>query len=201
MKPILLAILVAVLAFCATNLENLFIVLAYLHHSQYSFWPVSVGYVGAIGGILLGSYGLSQVTLVMPSDRIHYLGLLPIALGIWEFLKLRHRLQNTQPDIPLSIKKVRDSQVMMRVGTVTLVSGLDSLVVFASLFADTRYSADLVIFLTGIGMAVCWVTLAQWLSGYRWISAQLKRFGDVLLPVLLILVGLFILMDTPIDLD
>ena len=201
MDAILLTILVSALAFWATNLENQLILLAYLHYPQYSIESVSFGYVISTGLILAGSYGVSQVTLVMPKNWIHYLGFLPILLGVWELLKLRYRPQESQQEIVLNAEKIRASRAMMVVGTVTLASGGDSFVVFTSLFADTRYSADLVIFLTSIGMAISWVALARWLSGYVWISTQLQRFRSLLLPILLILVGGFILMDTPADVD
>ena len=199
MELILLSLLVSALVFWATNLENQFILLAYFNHPQYSFRSVSIGYLASTGLILSGSYGASQVALAMSNTWIYFLGFMLILLRIWELLKLKYRAQVSQQKIVLRSDKILASRAMILVGAVTLASGEDSFVVFTSLFADTQYSADLVIFLTSLGMAVCWVALAQFLSGYEWISIKLQRFGSVLLPVLLILVGGFIVMDIPVD--
>ena len=137
----------------------------------------------------------------MPSFSIHYLGFLPIILGTWEFLKLIRKSQNYQSEAAVTSEMINSFNGAMNVGIATLASSGDSLVVYTSLFADTQYSADLVILFTGIGISVLWVTFAGRLSRHPWISAQLHRWGDYLLPFFLIAVGLFILMDTPVDVD
>ena len=195
------AILVSVISFLATNQENLFILLAYFHHPQYSFRAISMGYVAITGLILLTSYGFSQIAQVMPSFSIHYLGFLPIILGTWELLKLLRKSQNYQSEAAVPSGMINSFNGAINVGIATLASSGDSLVVYTSLFADTQYSADSIILFTGIGISMLWVTFAGRLSRHPWISAQLHRWGDYLLPFFLIAVGLFILMDTPVDVD
>lgn len=192
---------ISIVSFIATNLENQLILLAYLHHPQYPVRAISVGYVGATGLILSASYGLSQMTQVMPSSSIHYLGILPICLGGWELLKLILGSKDPCSETEYKTEKVSTSHRAISVGAATMASGGDTLVVFTSLFADTRYSADLVIVSTGIGMALLWIALARWLLGHVWISTQLNRFGHLLLPLFLIGIGVYIWMDTPGDIN
>lgn len=201
MSNLLLALLVSVVAFLATNLENQLILLAYLNHPQYSAQAVSAGYAGATGVILMASYSFSQLIQWLPQNSIHYLGFLPILLGIWELLKLAFKSADSSPSINVTAKDGKTLQKITAVGIATLASGGDSLAVFIPLFADSQPAASLIIILTGIGMALLWVKLAEVLSGNAWLSAQLTRYGHILLPLLLIAIGLFILMDTPIDID
>lgn len=201
MSDILLAIFVSAIAFLATNLENQLILLAYLNHPRYSFPAVSAGYVGATALILLVSYGFSRLTQLVPTSSIHYLGFLPIWLGVWEFFKLVVKSETSSIAPHLAIKDGKMVQKVAAVGTATLASGGDSLAVFIPLFSDAQHTSDLVMILTGIGMAFLWVKVAEGLSRNAWLSAQMTRYGHVLLPLLLIAIGLYILMDTPIDID
>jgi cadmium resistance protein CadD (predicted permease) len=135
----------------------------------------------------------------MPTVTIHYLGILPISLGIWEFLKVVRSSHGESAALAVQSVEDRAWQRAIAIGLVTIASGGDSLVVFTSLFADTRYSADFVILATAAGMAILWVVLAQGLLGFPWLVRHLNRLGGYLLPFLLICVGVFILMDTPVD--
>jgi cadmium resistance protein CadD (predicted permease) len=110
MSDILLAILVSVIAFLATNLENQLILLAYLHHPRYSVQAILAGYVGATGLILLASYGFSRLVQLLPKHSIHYLGLLPITLGIWELLKLLFSSKTSSASIDVAAQDSRKTK-------------------------------------------------------------------------------------------
>jgi len=164
MSPLVLAAVVSAGSFLATNLENLFILLAYAHHPRYPMRAIAIGYVGAIGLILLASHALSQPAQAMPAPSIHYLGLLPVALGVWELLKQLFRSEASHAEIGIPPREQRTLYRAIAVGATTLTSGSDSLIVFATLFADTHYSADFAILGAGVAMAFLWIALVQWLA-------------------------------------
>lgn len=198
------AIGVSVLAFIATNLENLVILLTFLYQPHYPFPSILVGYVGATALILVVAYSTSQLTQLLPHNWIHYLGILPISLGIWELIGPCFRSQSqgeNHPETDLFSQQENSLHRWISVGLVTLGSGGDSLIVFGSLFSDSQFEADGVIIVTSLLMSLLWIGMARWLLRYPLISQQLNRWGNKVLPLLLIGIGIFILMDTPGDLD
>jgi cadmium resistance protein CadD (predicted permease) len=87
-------------AFVATNIDDLFILIVFFAERSFPTYQIVLGqYVGM--GFLLGVSLLgSLVALVIPHSLIGLIGLIPIAVGIKELMKLRKKedKNNTSTD-------------------------------------------------------------------------------------------------------
>jgi cadmium resistance protein CadD (predicted permease) len=83
---------------------------------------------------------------------------------------------------------------------VTLAASGDSLATYTALFADTRtwlIPATVGGILLG---AVAWTWVAGWTMNQAGARRLIEKAGPILLPIVLIVLGLYILADTPTDL-
>jgi len=81
----------------------------------------------------------------------------------------------------------------------TLAQGVDNLLVYMSLFADSRNELDLRVFVTLAACATGWCAGAFWLARRSPLAGVLRRAMRFALPFLLIAVGIYMLKDTVTD--
>ncbi len=80
-----------------------------------------------------------------------------------------------------------------------LANSSDSLLVVVAVLGDTRSRLDTYVIGTLVAMAVLWAVIAGWVSLHPRLQAPLRGFARYGLPVLLVGIGVYILMDTPTD--
>jgi len=173
-----------------TNIDGLF---AFLALAATGRKPAAiVGFVLAqvvvIGGAVLVGGGAALLT---PAD-LGLLGIVPVALGFREVLKNRRRPAVTEknPPAPGSI-----------IGVVVLFLALstDTFVLMATFFADTRPELDRFV-LSGALIAVATLlALGTFLSRLIKPTPAAEKFFERLAPLVMIVAGLYILMDTQTD--
>lgn len=178
----------AALSFAATNLDDIFILMLLfsgandIRQSRRIVLGQFLGIGVLTAGSLLGAAGLG----LLPDACLRLLGLIPFGLG------LRAWLRRKDPAAE-AISPVGEGTVL---GTalLTIANGGDNLGVYLPLFAGyTRWQSGLVVlvfgFLTGI-----WCLLGKYLAELPKIQALLRRYGGVLVPWVLMLLGLSVLL-------
>ena len=80
-----------------------------------------------------------------------------------------------------------------------LSNGSDTLAVLLTLFAETPEPLTYVLATTVVVAAFLGFALARWIAGHAWIAARIERLERWLVPLLLIGLGVYILMDTGTD--
>jgi cadmium resistance protein CadD (predicted permease) len=179
------AVLVGVIAVVATNLDNL---LLSLNMAQVDgIRRTATVFISVQALAILLALGLSQGLEGFPAHWIGYLGILPVSLGVYELIR---RIEHEA--VPASIG-VFPSALLLASN-----SG-DSLAVLMVTFSDLSENYDLVA-LIGAGMAAIALTTLLIVLSTRSVTEQyLGLVARRLQPWLMILIGLFILWDSPID--
>lgn len=167
---------------------------------------------------ILASIGLN----VLPSAAVSALGLLPIAIGLGMLWK-RYIKKSDSSDIDDSIKendealkKLDDDDMIAnieiaennrlfkwtrmllpvgiaKVAAVTLANGGDNLAIYIPFFANmswTDLTLTLLIYACLVGL---WCFIAFKIAGHETVKASLERFGHLVVPFVLIVLGLSIL--------
>jgi cadmium resistance protein CadD (predicted permease) len=191
-SEILLISAVTVVAFVSTNFDSLLLLVPWFGASRIEVREIFLGYLLGVSSILAVSWVASSIVELAPARFVGWLGLLPIGLGV---VGLAQQLrgesapdsERPRPGGPLAI------------ALLTISLGGDNLSVFIPLFAETPHSLDSVIVLITLVSAVAWGLLAERLSRAQSIGSALERWGPRLMPLLLIALGLFILLDTSTD--
>jgi cadmium resistance protein CadD (predicted permease) len=87
----------------------------------------------------------------------------------------------------------------LSVGVVMIANSSDSFAAFVPLFAETREPFTFLIVAVGAGLSLAWCWLARWITSHASVQRPLQTWGAYVLPIMLILVGTYILTDTGTD--
>lgn len=191
----LLLVLLGIIAFAATNVDDSLLLVLFFGDRRYRIRHVFVGQALGIGILVLISLVGALLALAIPTDWAGWLGLLPIAIGVRELIDRR----GESDDVPALERDISDGAAGWRraaaVAGVTLANGGDNVGVYAPLFAG-RPPAE-----TAIMLGVFAVMLAVWLFGALYLARRsavagpLRRIGRGVFPYALIVIGFVILAE------
>ncbi len=216
------AIAAGVIAFSATNVDDLLILTVFFAQAQRFRWQQIVwgqylGFMALVVASLPGFFG----GMLVPKPLIGLLGLVPIAIGITQWCQ-RHAETTDElellagsevppeqpfgqsPASPLpgkgeslvarAIAHVLDAKTYS-VAAVTFANGGDNIGIYVPLFASQSAASLMVILVTFLVMIAVWCVIARLLSSHPVVTHTLTRYGHVLVPIVLIGLGLYILME------
>ena len=198
MSPTILASAIAlgVAGFLATSGDNLVILLGLYGSRTYRSRDVLVGYVGAIGLVVVAARLFAVVAHQAPPGIVGYLGVIPLGLGVKQLIELA---RTRGPTAERAYRPAPARAGAQAVALITLASSADSLATFAAIFADTRPPLGLIVLATTVGCAVVFAIGSRKLVHNTGIGRQISGVAPYVMPFLLIAIGLFILADTPTD--
>lgn len=186
--------LTAVISFIGTNLDDL-LVLMFLYaqtggknEKRAILMGRYLGFGVILGISLLGAFGLSLV-----SDRfLGLLGILPIVLGIREWMEYRRA---SEPEAPTAQepKKEKTGSRLFAAAALAVSNGADNIGVYLPLF--TGYTAVERALFTAVFliMTAVWCFLGDRLAGVPVIREKLRRYQPILVPLVFVLLGVYIL--------
>jgi cadmium resistance transport/sequestration family protein len=201
MSWILSSALTGIVAFVATNIDDLIILMLFFAQVNSTFRrrDIYVGqYLGFVAIVLLSLPGFFG-GLLIPKPLIGLLGSVPIVLGIRSLIQSKEEVQtvNLSGDLKAQkslIYRVINPQVLS-VAAVTLANGGDNIGIYLSLFASQTFaslSIILSVFFVCVGV---WCLVADWLSKHRAIAPILTSYSHFLVPIVLIGLGIYILIE------
>lgn len=215
LKDILLSAPIGALAFVATNLDGLFLVMVTLASGKISrgeaVWGQVIGTAVLMAVSLAGAIG----TILVPNEWHHWLGFIPLAIGMKQLLDSGRA---RRPAVKLSSGLAPDADIVAvvdparllhnarldtlgRSGTIlvallTVSHGGDNVGVYVALFSAQSFFMDCVQILVALAMAVLWGRLCAALIAHPSLGAPFRRAGPWLLPWVLIGLGVVILMGS-----
>jgi cadmium resistance protein CadD (predicted permease) len=182
MNWFLSALITGAISFSATNVDDIVFLTIFFSQTPYR-WHVVLGqYLGFTALVVVSLIGFFGGQ-ILPHEWLRLFGIAPIAIGIKKLF--------TKP----ADHRLRASTGTFDVAIVTFVNGADNIGIYAPLFAvsDARRLIVLV--------AVLYMLLAAWcLVGYlihqhRAVAYTLERWGHWIVPVVLIGLGIYILLN------
>lgn len=186
----------AIVVFVATNVDDI-LLLAALFGGALAARAVIAGQFIGIAVLTAVSVGAAYAATAVPAHLIRWLGLLPLALGLWLLLQWwRQRgLGRDEHDDDVAAERQFEAKLhsqVLGVAAVTVANGGDNLSVYIPLFARDVSVLPLYIGVFTVLTAVwCWL-------GYALVKnpvggAIMARWGHILLPFVLIAIGVRIL--------
>ena len=186
----------AVGMFAVTNIDDLLILAVYFGQaagSRRGYWRIVLGqYLGfaaILAAAIVGALGAG----LLPDKAIPYLGLLPLALGIRAAINTwrEHRAGDDSGDEPVSA----GGPGALQVAAVTFANGGDNIGVYVPVFTvagPAGMTTYIAVFLIGVGL---WCAAGWFLATRPIIARTLSRWGHIILPIVLIGIGVFILVE------
>ena len=169
------------------------------------FFGRSAGQDGAARRIVTGQYlGFTAILAItvaaaygatfLPKSAIAYLGLLPLALGLWAAWQAwKHYRQGDSGEQQSGNKQ--DGLKAIQVAAVTFANGSDNIGVYLPVFARAGAGGITVyvaVFLVLVGV---WCAAGRFIATRGAIAGVIGRWGHILHPIVLIALGLFILIQ------
>ncbi|MBW4426439.1 MAG: cadmium resistance transporter [Nostoc desertorum CM1-VF14] len=196
-----------IIAFTATNIDDIIILLIFFSQVDVNFRPRHIllgqylGFAAIIIASLPGFFG----GLVVQREWIGLLGLLPIAIGIQQLIYRKEETatvqissdfrQSTATNPILSfLLNVLHPQTY-KVAAVTVANGGDNISIYIPLFAGHNLASLGVILSIFFIMVGVWCAIAYFLSRQPTIGYILSRYGRAIVPFVLIGLGLFIMYE------
>lgn len=202
MNEIFTAIFTGITAFTATNLDDLVILTLLFSQVNANFRRRHVvigqylGFCTLIIASLVGFFG----GLMLPSEWIGLLGLVPIAIGFNRLLNPDND-SSSEPELETELSPTSGlarliSPPAYSVAAITIANGSDNISIYMPLFASTGISSLLIIISVFLFLVGVWCYLTYKLTCQRDISNLLARYGNHFVPFVLIGLGIFIILDS-----
>ncbi len=201
MSNLFTALSTGVAAFIATNLDDIIILLLLFSQVNRSFQHrhVVMGqYLGFASLVLMSMPGFLGGQL-LPQTWIGMLGIVPIAIGVNRLLS---RDQDEESDQDLTIAPSASpftsflSPQTCSIAAITVANGGDNIGIYMPLFASCTVESLLVILSVFLSLVGVWCYTAYQLTRVPMIAEILTRYGNLLVPFVLIGLGLMILFKS-----
>ncbi|MBE8966481.1 cadmium resistance transporter [Nostocales cyanobacterium LEGE 12452] len=200
MSELVTEITTGAIAFIATNIDDIVILLLFFSQINANFRPrhiVAGQFLGFTVLLILSLSGLFG-GLVLSKNWIGLLGLLPMSIGI-------SSLVNQEEDSSKEVVATREeastttsffSPQAYSVAAVTIANGSDNISVYVPLFASSNLESFLVIIGLFFLLLGIWCYVAYKLINNRVIADVLTHYINNLVPFILIGLGVFIVLKS-----
>lgn len=207
MSNIITTITEGIVAFTATNIDDIIILMLFFAqlNNQFRRRHIFVGQYLGFFAIIIASLPGFFGSFLIPRAWIGLLGILPIAIGIKQ---LFHReTENLEiQTVNTSLKASSDNTILnfilsiispqtYKVAAVTFVNGGDNISIYIPLFAGNSFINLIIILIVFIIMKGVWYAAAYLLARQALIANTLTQYGKNAVPFILIALGLYLMYD------
>jgi len=195
-----------IIAFVATNIDDMIILLLFFSQVDANFRRrhILIGQYLGFAAIIIASLPGFFGALVIRRELIGLLGILPIVIGLKQLLHPEPETTEIQT-VTTDFKQSSPSNPILsllwsilhpqtyKVAAVTLANGGDNISIYIPLFAGQNLVSLGVILSIFFLMLGLWFAIAYLLSSHPTVAFILSRYGKHIVPFVLISLGLFIM--------
>ena len=181
------------LAFLSTNIDDIFLLVVFYLDRKFKEMEIVIGQLMGIMSLTAVSLALSFLGLLIDKIYIGLFGLVPVYLGLRALWNLRNRSYPTPPVLAEAVK-MRSSN-MLAVAAVTFANGGDNIAIYVPLFATLAWWEKLTMVIIFLLMTLLWCLAAKYLAKHPYLARAVNRYGHILTPFVLILLGIYILYE------
>ncbi len=191
----------AAAVFAATNVDDIVLLAAFFADERIPRAAIVIGQFAGIFALTAASAVAAYAALAVPGEWVALLGFIPLSMGVAQLWALwRRGVRNAEAGEetePRPTPGRRLGSHSLRVMAVTIANGGDNLGVYIPVFATDVGSIPSFAVVFGVLTAVLCA------AGYLLVNnpvgrALTRRGGRIVLPVALIAVGLYVLLDARI---
>jgi len=186
----------AVSVFVVTNIDDILLLSLFFADAQVRPWAVISGQFLGIGAIVVVSVVSGMAADAVPEGVLRYTGLVPLLLGLWKLIELWRAERADAADEALDRlpARVGFAPQVLGVAGVTIANGGDNLGAYIPLFAAKPATIPVYALVFTVMTAV-WCGIGFVLVHNPMFGSRLERYGQIALPIVLILLGLEILAN------
>ena len=197
-SDLLAIILVTVVSFLFSNLDNLILAIVSMGSRPDKPLPVQLGMVSAAVLVLLVSLLALAIGRTIDAGLLGYLGLAPIGIGLYTLFYSGRMVQVTGGEV-VPAKSGSSWAIWLATTTLLFANSGDTLALLLPLLAESNTTSAMMVVVTFVGCAVIWAVIARLLSQQPLLVRKLQDRGERLVPWIMIAVGIYVLLDTGTD--
>jgi cadmium resistance transport/sequestration family protein len=187
-------VVTSIIAFASTNIDDIFILMLFFANKDYKAKDVVIGqYIGIVVLIVISFIG-SFIGLLFNQVYIGLLGLLPVYFGICGLFRLIKHNEKDEKE-RLSVNRKKANKILL-VAAVTFANGGDNIGIYIPLFATLLMPQKIIMAVIFLVMVAVWCIAARYLSNHPIISKNIDTYGHIISPIVLILLGIYILCES-----
>jgi cadmium resistance protein CadD (predicted permease) len=186
----------AILLFVSTDIDDIFVLLAFYADSRFTARQIAAGQFGGIAALYGAGVAGSLLSLVIPSAVVGLLAIAPIVIGLKKAWELRQRSNTTEEKSSTSTSAAGGRVNGLAVAIVTIANGADNITAYVPYFAAKSAAEVALIGAVFAIMTALWLWFAHWLAHHRAFGAPIRRYGHRLTPIMLVAIGLLILYES-----
>jgi len=172
----------SIATFAATNIDDAFLLTLFFARRIPARRVVAGQYLGFSAIIAISLIGV-WFALAIPARWIHFLGVLPLALGVRRLLQARRKDASKPRVITESVASI---------ALLTLSNGADNVSVYMPFFVISRASLWLILIVYGSLVAV-WCLVGAWFGTHSVILHSVERWGHWIVPAVFVGLGIYVL--------
>lgn len=200
MNGLITTISTGLTAFTATNLDDILILMLFFSQVNALFRKrhiVAGQYLG-FAALVLASLPSFFGSFLLPRPYIGLLGLVPIAIGISRLINSEEENETEEDETPAPTSWFSSfiSPQAYSVAAVTFANGGDNIGIYMPLFASCSWENLTIILGVFFSLVGVWCFAAHQLTQVPAIAENLTRYGNYLVPFVLISLGVLILVDS-----
>ncbi len=197
------AIITGAIAFAATNVDDLFVLMLFFAQAErYLKSQIYIGQYLGFTAIVVCSLPGFFGGLLIPQTWIGLLGIIPIVLGVRALLNREDEAEiqgvNARSNALTKFLLRFISPQTLSVASVTFANGGDNIATYIPLFASIEPERLIIVLVTFFALVAVWCSIASWLASHRAIEPVLVRYNRILVPLVLIGLGIYILIENEV---
>jgi cadmium resistance protein CadD (predicted permease) len=187
-------IVTSFLAFISSNIDDIFLLILFYLNPKFDKFEVVAGQLLGIISITAVSLAVSLLGLLVDKMYIGLFGLIPVYLGIRALWMLAKKEESEAPATIDAVQR-RNSNTLAIAG-ITFANGGDNIGIYVPLFATLAWWEKVATVIVFLLMTLLWCLIAKYLTKHPYVASGLNKWGHVLTPFVLILLGIYILYES-----
>ncbi|MFP3568739.1 cadmium resistance transporter [Paraburkholderia sp. SIMBA_030] len=190
--------LLAVAAYAATNMDNLFVLLAFLAEARGRRRRVIAGQFAGSIALIVASILLAALLTRLPAGYVGLLGFLPIGVALskaWARFGPGNARDEEAARAVAGTPVSNNGSSWWTVACVAVANGSDNIAVYVPLYASHSHRDGALISLVFVAMIGLWCAGAVWLVEHPLLGAPIRRYGSALLPLILLVIGVSVIVQ------
>lgn len=175
-----------IIFFVATNIDDLFFLMTWFSQAKtteqkrYIVAGQYLGFILILTVSFIGAFG----ALKLPAEWVGLLGLAPIYIGIKSLMELYQVRKGTSHHL----------EWIFKTATITFVNGADNIGAYIPFLVINNLERIILLLVIFLVLVAVWCYLANTLVKQPLFAGILERYGQMIVPFVLIALGIFIII-------
>jgi cadmium resistance protein CadD (predicted permease) len=190
----------ACLTFVITNIDDAFVLVTFFAEASTTgnLTPLKITlgqYIGFTVIMVVSLIGYA-VAVVLPSEPIGFLGLLPLLLGVWKLFGLLFPKRGDTEQQQTGSTRIANTKPVLKVALITMMNGGDNIGTYIPLFSQAEGAEIAVYVVVYYILLGVWCFAAFLIMKQRHILRIAEKYAAFLIPFLYMGLGIYIVVNS-----